>query len=80
MLAKGGALEVGDALGGEQACDVVVHQIPFSVRGPVLSLKGCMTLLRIGDHGRSDIGWTPGSWNPDSRVVAPYASLGTDGE
>jgi hypothetical protein len=29
MLAKGGALEVGDALGGEQACDVVVHQIPF---------------------------------------------------
>jgi hypothetical protein len=25
----GGALEVSDALGSEQACDVVVHQIPF---------------------------------------------------
>jgi hypothetical protein len=27
--ARAGALEVGDALGSEQACGVVVHQIPL---------------------------------------------------
>src|SRR5664279_2864811 len=48
----------------------------LQVRLSQLRKKGCMTLLRIGDHGRSHIGWTPGFWNPDSRVVAPYASLG----
>ncbi|HWJ51497.1 MAG TPA: AAA family ATPase, partial [Solirubrobacteraceae bacterium] len=48
----------------------------LQVRLSQLRKKGCMTLLRIGDHGRSDIGWTPGFWNPDSREVALYASLG----